>query len=152
MAIQFAALIVVDRKQTATPKPAVLANLDPDEVDFLQRHVDYLRTRINQVEVPPARFRPASSMPGLLKKVQRARKDDFLKVSDIFASRLVSSMASATNPMPGLMSVLITVNGRRERPTGGRRGIHGWPRVSPLVASEVPTRVAVYGWSSFLPG
>src|SRR5438067_1657903 len=110
MEIQLATLIVVDRKQTGPPKAAVLASLDDDEVDFLLRHVAYLRSRVTEIEVPRTRFRPASSMPNLLKKIQRARNADFVKVSDIFANRLVDSMASATNPRPGVLAVHITTD------------------------------------------
>jgi hypothetical protein len=34
----------------------------------------------------------------------------------------------------------LLVNGHREGATGGRGGIRRWPRVSPLMAKQVPTR------------
>lgn len=105
MPIHRAVLVLVERG--ATPDlPAGLAELEDDEEQYLEEHVDVLRQRAAVPDALTARYQPGSDVSSLLEQLLTCTDNRFLQIAEIFASRLHAQMQTVTNPSPGILAVV----------------------------------------------
>lgn len=86
--------------------PAMVAELDGDESDYLLRHVETLQARADDPEAQRTRFQPGSDVPALLRKLIKAGETEFVEIVNTLATRLSASTNAATRPSPGIFAVI----------------------------------------------
>jgi hypothetical protein len=84
------------------------ARLDPDDVDFLSRHVKSLRDAAGTEDQLVTRFQPGSGIPALLAKLLVAGQQEFIEISAELATRLQESMDQSTTPSPGVLAIIVS--------------------------------------------
>jgi hypothetical protein len=84
------------------------AELDPDDVDFLSRHVDKLRDAAGAEDQLISRFQPGAGVPRLLGKLLTASEEEFVAISADLATRLQASMDQSTTPSPGVLAIIVS--------------------------------------------
>ena len=87
------------------------ARLDPDDVDFLSRHVKSLRDAAGVEDQLVTRFQPGSGIPALLAKLLVAGQKEFIEISAELATRLQESMDQSTTPSPGVLAIIVSGQG-----------------------------------------
>ncbi len=84
------------------------ARLDPDDVDFLSRHVKSLRDAAGTEDQLVTRFQPGSGIPALLAKLLVAGQKEFIEISAELATRLQESMDQSTTPSAGVLAIIVS--------------------------------------------
>jgi len=116
MKIHRAALVSLAARP-APQLPPTIATLQPEESDFLARHVDALRQSANQPQQRRAAFQARSDIPNLLGQLVDATPEVFIEVVAAIVLRLVGTMKVATNPKAGIL-VVATASDRPDEPPG----------------------------------
>jgi hypothetical protein len=106
-----ATLTYLKRKEPLVA-PASLAKLDPDDTDFLTRHVNKLRAAASEESAVLSRFQQSSAIPALFGDLLKARPANFIGISADLAKRLQASMDSSTRANPGVLAVITSGAGR----------------------------------------
>ena len=83
------------------------ARLDPDDVDFLSRHVKSLRDAAGTEDQLVTRFQPGSGIPALFAKLLVAGQEEFIELAGL-ATRLQGSMDQSTTPSPGVLAIIVS--------------------------------------------
>ena len=96
------------QKKEALVTATSWAELDPEDVDFLSRHVDKLRCAAGAEDQLITRFQPRSGVPDLLGKLLMASEDEFVAISADLATRLQASMDQSTTPSPGVLAIIVS--------------------------------------------
>jgi hypothetical protein len=96
------------QKKEALVTATSWAELDPDDIDFLSRHVDKLRGAAGAEDQLITRFQPGSGVPGLLGNLLMASEEEFVAISADLATRLQASMDQSTTPSPGVLAIIVS--------------------------------------------
>ncbi len=104
--------VITDRGRDVVP--ASLSDLERDEADFLQRHIDALRSDALREDSPRGRFRTGSALKDELEAMLEPDCPDW----DEIAANLVDSLAKAMRGAPRALDcvVALVTDGREARP------------------------------------
>lgn len=96
------------QKKVALVTATSWAELDPDDVDFLSRHVNKLRDEAGAEDQLITRFQPGSGIPDMLSKLLTASEEEFVAISADLGARLQASMDQSTTPSPGVLAIIVS--------------------------------------------
>jgi 37-kD nucleoid-associated bacterial protein len=100
-----AALAFVSAKQPLVA-PEAPAELDADDADYLQRHVDKLQAEASAADSLRSQFKAGSIMEQLLQQLRDKDDASFVEATAIIAGRVKDAMDASTNTSPGVLAVV----------------------------------------------